>query len=85
MLSIGACQKCRHSHDAMQRSAFGPKEETGTPKIRTPASSFEGFAQKTGVGKAILHDGSEPIEAKVNKVVVLSDDLSTRTREVERI
>ncbi len=54
-------------------------------EIRTPASSFQGFAQETGIGKAILHDGSESVEAKVNKVIVLSDDLSTRTREVEGV
>lgn len=54
-------------------------------KIRTPASGFEGLAQETGVGKAILHDGSEPIEAKMDKIIVLSDDLSTRAREVESV
>ena len=69
------------SHD----SAYGPKEEIWTPKIRTPASSFKGLAQKTSIGKAALHDGSEPVEAKVNEVIVLSDDLSTRAREVEGV
>lgn len=56
-----------------------------TPKIRTPASRFEGLAQETGIGQAVLHDGSEPVKAKVNKVIVLSDDLSTRAREIEGV
>ena len=75
----------RFSQNTFQDSAYDAKEETRTPKIRTPASSFQGFAQETGIGKAVFHDGSESVEAKVNKVIVLSDDLSTRTREVEGV
>lgn len=68
-----------------QDSGFGPKEENLTPRRRTPASSFEGLAEETGIRKAILHDGSETVEAKVNEIIVLGNDLSTRAREVQGI
>lgn len=54
-------------------------------KKLTPASSFEGLGQQTGIAEAVLHDGSESFEAKMNKVIVLRDDLSTRAREVEGV
>ena len=34
---------------------------------------------------AILHDGLESFEAKVNQIIILSYNLSTRTREIESV
>ena len=60
-------------------SESGPEQEEITQK------SALRLAQQTGIREAVLHDGSESVEAKMNKIVVLSDDLSTRAREVEGV
>lgn len=52
---------------------------------RIPTSSFDRLTQEAGIGKAILHNRPEPLEAKVNEIVVLSNDLSTRPGEVEGV
>ena len=63
----------------------GPTKETLTRRIRTPASGFEGLAQEARVAKAIFHDSSESIEAEMNKIIILGDDLGTWTREVKSV
>ena len=54
-------------------------------EIRTPSSSLKGFAEEAGIGKAIFHNGSISVEAKVNEIIILSDDLSAWTREIEGV
>ena len=50
-----------------------------------PTRLFECFAQQPGVSETILHDASKAFEAEVDQVVVLGDDLSAGTGEVERV
>lgn len=49
-----------------------------------PSSRFKTLAQYPCVGKGVLHNSSEVIEAKMDQVVVLGNDLGIKLREVER-
>lgn len=44
-----------------------------------PSGFLKGFAQEARVAHAVLHDVSKAAEAKMDEIVVLTDDLGTRT------
>ena len=48
-----------------------------------PARRFQSLAQQSSISQTVLHDGSVTIEPKVNQVVVLADNVSPRSREVQ--
>lgn len=48
-----------------------------------PACRFERFAEQAGVCEAVFHDRAVAVEAEVDQVVVLRDDLGARAGEVE--
>lgn len=56
-----------------------------TADYSEPSSLLESFCQHPRIVQAILHDGAVSIKPKVDKVIVLGDDLGTRTGEVESI
>ena len=55
VITLKVCPKSQHS----------VRTRSWNAEIRTPASRFERLAEETGIGKAMLHDGSETVEAKV--------------------
>jgi hypothetical protein len=50
-----------------------------------PASGLQSATEQTGIGESVLHDALEARESKMNEVVVLRNDLSSRSREVEGV
>ena len=52
---------------------------------RVPARGFEAFAQESRVCHAVLHDGSEAVEAQVDQIVVLCYYLRSWPGEVQRV
>ena len=50
-----------------------------------PRGGLQRFAKDACVCQGVLHDRSVSIEAQVDQVVVLSDDLRTGPREIQRI
>lgn len=50
-----------------------------------PPAGFENLTQEACIGEAILHDGAETVKAQVYEVVVLGNNLSSGTGEVEGV
>lgn len=50
-----------------------------------PPAGFENVTKKACIGEAILHDGAETVKTQVYEVVVLGNDLSSRTGKVESV
>ncbi len=50
-----------------------------------PPAGFQNLAEKACIGEAILHDGAETVETQVDEVIILGNDLSSRTGEVEGV
>ena len=50
-----------------------------------PSGSLECLGQQSCVTHAAFHDSSVAIEAKVDEVVVLANDLSARSREIQGV
>ncbi len=47
-----------------------------------PSAGLNSFAQEPCVTQTVFHDFSETVESKVNKIVILRDNLGTRTGEI---
>lgn len=48
-----------------------------------PSTGLESFAQESCVFQAIFHNASEAVKAKMDKIVVLCDDLGAWAGEIE--